>query len=413
MDFLHRNYHILFPTEVQKVEGAVRIGLLGASKIAPRSVIKPAKSNPDVVIAGVAARDGERAKEYARKFGIERWFGGYEEMVDDPDIDAVYISLPNGLHYEWALKSLKAGKHVLLEKPSTSNATEAAFLFRNQLFQQPKAPVLLEAFHVRFHPAWQMFLSLLDPKNISSAHSSFLLPRGFLPSDDMRFVYDLSGGTLMDLGTYNVLFLRQIFGTEPEECLEATPRLMPRGYDQGCDHGMKAKWGFPNGGVGTINCDASARTVWGLPMASLPMCKVVHKEITVQDTGLGHAEGQEHLLVKTVTIWNPLTPSVWHRIDILEQHTICTTKDKKTFRTWSHTEHKKAYTWNKENGGPRSDEECMSTFSHQLQQFVNRVKGREGSGCWISGEDSIKQMEMVDSAYKKAGLPLRPTSNYH
>lgn len=217
----------------------------------------------------------------------------------------------------------------------------------------------------------------------------------------------------MDLGTYNVLFLRQIFGTEPEECLDTAPRLMPKGYDQKCDYGMKAKWRFPNGGIGTIECDLGARNAWGLPTASLPVCKVVHKEIIVQDAGLGYAEGREHLLVKTVTIWNPLAPSVWHRVDVLERHTIRTIKEKKTVRTWTHTEHKKAYTWNEENGGPRLEEECMSTFSHQLQQFVNRVKGREGSGCWMSGEDSIKQMEMVDSAYAKARLPLRPTSSYH
>ncbi|CZR52210.1 related to Oxidoreductase [Phialocephala subalpina] len=410
MELLRRNFNILFPTEVPKVEGAVRIGLLGASKIAPTSVIKPAKSNPEVVIAAVAARDGERAKTYAKRWGIGRAFEGYQELTDDPDIDAIYISLPNGLHYEWALKSLRAGKHVLLEKPSTSNATEAASLFGNELFQQPKAPVLLEAFHVRFHPAWQMLLSLLDPKNISSAHSSFHLPRGILASDDIRFMYDLSGGALMDLGTYSILSLRQIFGTEPDECLEATPRMMPKGYDQKCDHAMKAKWRFPNGGIGTIECDLSARTAWGLPTGSLPMCKVVHKEVKIEDADL--AEGQEHVLSKTVTIWNPMGPSIWHRIDIVEQHTIRTSKDK-TIRTWTHKKHKKAYTWNKESGRPTSGEECKSTFSHQLEQFVNRVKGREGSDCWMSAEDSIKQMEMVDSAYVKAGLPLRPTSSYH
>jgi len=135
------------------------------------------------------------------------------ELIDDPSIDAVYIPLPNGLHYEWALKSIKAGKHVLLEKPSTSNAEEAALLFRHELLKQPNAPVLLEAFHSRFHPAWQAFLSLLDPPNITSAHASMVLWNGTFPNDDIRFIYDLSGGTLMDLGTYMVLSLRQMLGT--------------------------------------------------------------------------------------------------------------------------------------------------------------------------------------------------------
>jgi predicted dehydrogenase len=125
------------------------------------------------------------------------------ELIDDPSIDAIYIPLPNGLHYEWALKSIKAGKHVLLEKPSTSNAVEAASLFRHEILKQPKAPVLLEAFHPRFHPAWNTFCLLLDPPNITSAHASFALFKGFFPNDDIRFVYDLSGGALMDLGTYS------------------------------------------------------------------------------------------------------------------------------------------------------------------------------------------------------------------
>ncbi len=215
----------------------------------------------------------------------------------------------------------------------------------------------------------------------------------------------------MDLGTYNVLFLRQIFGTEPDECLEATPRIMPQGYDQKCDHAMIAKWRFPNGGTGTIKSDLSARSAWGLPTMGMPMCKVVHKEALMEDASLDRAEGREHVLVKTVTILNPMIPFVWHRIDIIEQHTIRTIKDKKPVRTWTHKVHKKAYTWQKEWSGSRSGEEYWSTYRHQLEQFVNRVKGREGSGCWMECEDSVKQMEMIDSAYTKAGLPLRPTSS--
>lgn len=217
----------------------------------------------------------------------------------------------------------------------------------------------------------------------------------------------------MDLGTYNVLFLRQIFGTEPEECLEATARMMPQGHDQKCDHAMTAKWRFPNGGIGTIECDLGARSTAGLPNMKVPLCKVVHKEVVIKDTGLGHAEEREHSLEKTVTIWNPNIPFVWHRIDIVERHTIRAIKDKKAVMSWTHKEHIKAYTWKREEAKPSSSSEPWSTYRHQLEEFVNRVKGREGSGCWMSGEDSIKQMEMIDSAYKKAGLPLRPTSTYH
>lgn len=216
----------------------------------------------------------------------------------------------------------------------------------------------------------------------------------------------------MDLGTYNSLHLRQVFGTEPEECLEAIPRMMPEGYDQQCDHAMTAKWRFPNGGVGTIECDLSARSAYGLPTMNTPLCRVAHKEFMIEDAGLCHAEGREHSVLKTVTILNPMIPSFWHRIDIVEEHTIRTIKEKKVVRTWTHKEYKKAYTWEKGNGGLNGNE-SWTTYRHQLEQFVNRVKGREGSGCWMAGEDSVKQMEMLDTAYKKAGLPLRPTNTSH
>lgn len=313
------------------------------------------------------------------------------ELIDDPAIDAIYIPLPNGLHYEWALKSLKAGKHVLLEKPSVSNATEAASLFRHKLLAQPNAPVLLEAFHINFHPTWQYYLSLLDPPNIATATSEMLLWKGMFPNDDIRFIYDLAGGTLMDAGCYTVLALRQMIGAEPVECIEALPRLMPEGYDQKVDHAFKVKWRFPNGAIGDVNVDFSATGGYPLPwltrnwpMVRLPWCKVVHREAVVPDDSL--STGQEHVVVRTVTIWLFMAPTAWHRIDITESHTIRNITDKNVVRAWDDVSHKKRYA-----DPTKPGEESWTTYRHQLEQFVNRVKRREGSGIWMDGEDSISQ----------------------
>src|SRR5271163_3586651 len=92
-------------------------------------------------------------------------------LLDDPTIDAVYIPLPNGLHYEWTLRALRAGKHVLEEKPSVSNSTEASSLIKAHQALQAPQPVLLEAVHYLFHPAWQTFLSLLSSSDIASVQS--------------------------------------------------------------------------------------------------------------------------------------------------------------------------------------------------------------------------------------------------
>src|SRR3954464_472363 len=103
----------------------IRIGILGAAKIAPTALGKPSKDVRDVEVVAVAARDAARAEKWAHKHGVARTLPSYDALVDDPDIDAVYIPLPNGLHAQWTLRAIAAGKHVLCEKPFTSNATEA------------------------------------------------------------------------------------------------------------------------------------------------------------------------------------------------------------------------------------------------------------------------------------------------
>lgn len=333
------------------------------------------------------------------------WHG--PELIDDPSIDAVYIALPNGLHYEWTIKALKAGKHVLLEKPSTSNANEAALLFHSELLKKPKAPVLLEAYHVRFHPAWSSFISLLDPPNVEKAYVSLSMPRGGFSNDDIRCNYDLAGGALMDMGGYTVLCLRHIFAAEPEECIECVPRLMPEGWDQKCDHATKAKFKFPNGGVGSIDVDIALRGFLGLPSIAIPKCIVTHREAVVEEDNL--PAGQEHVIVKTVTFNNYAAPSLWHRIDIDEEHKIRNKESRQAIKTWTEKSSKKVYVWEDQW---QIGEDHWTTYRHQLEQFVNKIKYRQGSGCWMDGEDSIKQMAVIDSAYEKAGLPLRPSSTY-
>ncbi|KAH8816095.1 hypothetical protein F5884DRAFT_208323 [Xylogone sp. PMI_703] len=417
--FVSRNWAIFRAPELPKAEGALRFGLFGASNIGPLAIIFPARTHPEVIIAAVAARDEKKAQAYAKKHGIPIVHKSYQDMLDDPSIDAVYIPLPNGLHYEWTIKALKAGKHVLLEKPSTSNATEAAALFRHDILKQPNSPVLLEAFHIRFHPAWQTFLSLLDRPNIASVNVINTAPSGFLPKDDIRFIYDLSGGSLMDLGTYNVLCLRQILGTEPEECIEAIPRIMAKPFDQKCDESFNIKYRFPNGVIGEIYCDLSAKGGWpmpsltsGLPALNLPKCTVVHREVLVKDDSLSADSGLEHVVVKKVVLLNMLMPHFWHRLDVEETHSIRNASSKAVKKTWKVKSQRKVYSWPKEGGEQKPGEDYWSTYRYTLEEFVNRIKGRKGSGVWMDGEDSIRQMAMIDMAYEKSGLPLRPTSTY-
>src|SRR4051812_37736438 len=103
----------------------LRLGILGTARIAPTAVIEPAKQMPEVQVIGVASRDRMRAERFARGHGIPRVHSSYRQLLDDPTVDAVYIALPNSLHYDWVIDALRAGKHVLCEKPLAANAAQA------------------------------------------------------------------------------------------------------------------------------------------------------------------------------------------------------------------------------------------------------------------------------------------------
>src|SRR4051794_16220264 len=127
----------------------LRIGVLGAARITPNAVLKPALADPEVVVTAIAARDPARARDVADTYGIDRVHESYEALVTDPELDAVYNPLPNGSHGRWTAAALEAGKHVLCEKPFAANAQEAeavaAVAARTGL-------VAMEAFHYRYHP---------------------------------------------------------------------------------------------------------------------------------------------------------------------------------------------------------------------------------------------------------------------
>ncbi|KAK2590528.1 hypothetical protein QQS21_011795 [Conoideocrella luteorostrata] len=404
LGFVRRNWHASSPPTPPKAANALKFGILGAAKIAPTALINPAKSHPDVVIQAIAARDRERAEAYAKKHNIPQIMNSYDDLLDDPSIDAVYVPLPAGLHLEWALKALAKGKHVLIEKPATVNAVEAEALFRSPLLQQDKAPILLEAMHFHFQPAWQYFLSLVDRSNIQVVHAVAKLPSYVIPQDGNRFDYDLGGGNMLDLGTYPMYALRQIMGANPEECTMCKTRVPPH-PQQLCDEFAEASFLFPGGRVGEATMDMRA------PVTTLPTFNVTvsHNEVKVKDPKI--PEGQRKGMVRKLTLSNFLMSSFWHRIEIVDEYIVREEKGGRVMKRWTTKESKKIYTF-KDAGMDQPGEAFWASYRHQLEQFVNRIRGNNGSGFWVSNEDSLAQAKMIDMAYEKSGLPLRPTSNF-
>ncbi|KAM0351846.1 hypothetical protein ACHAPU_002359 [Fusarium lateritium] len=402
--FVSRNWQASFSPQPPKNSNALKFGILGAAKIGPDGIINPAKSHPDVIIQAVAARDIQKARAYATKHSISQVFDSYQALLDDPSIDAVYIPLPACLHCEWAMKALAKGKHVIVEKPATVNAAEAEMLFRSPLLQQPKAPILLEAMHFRFQPTWQYFLSLIDRDEIHTVNAIAELPSYIIPKGGIRFDYDLGGGNILDLGTYPLNALRQIMGDEPEECTLCETKNAPP-PQQLCDEFAKASFRFPGDRVGNavMNMRASITT---FPTFDII---VTHRERKVDDPNL--AEGQIKYLLRKLSIKNFLMSSLWHRIDIADEYIIRDEIGGKVLKKWTTKQCKKVYTF-KDAGIEQPGEPYWSSYRHQLEQFVNRARGNKGSGLWVDNEDSLAQAKMIDMAYAKSGLPLRPSSRF-
>ncbi|PYH88055.1 putative oxidoreductase [Aspergillus ellipticus CBS 707.79] len=402
---IRRVFTAFAPPAVEKKSDALRFGILGAAKIAPLALVTPAKSHPEVIIQAVAARDLTRAEEFAKKHGIPDVRGSYEEILDDPNIDAVLIPLPNGLHFEWAIRAIRAGKHVLLEKPSTSNAFEANILFNLSELSQPNAPVLLEAFHNRFHPSVHKFRSFIDPADVVHVHTDSMVPWVLTAKDNIEFNYALSGGSMMNLGTYNFAILRMIFNADPVECLSCDTSIFGDGIHDKCDYDFKAQFRFPNGGIAEATTTLRGSIFWKPSEARVTM-----REVVVPDKSL--PEDQEKVRSRQITLHGFIHAFIWHRIDVKDTFVILDTVDGSPVKRWVESTSHKAYTYQEAGGefGDLPGEDWWMSYRYQLEEFVNRVKGRP-TQYWVEGQDSWNQMKMIDMAYEKSGLGVRPTTD--
>ncbi len=190
----------------------VNWGILSTAKI-NGAFLAGARQSPEVEVLAVASRDREVAKRYAEEHAIERAYGGYEEMLADSEVEAVYISLPNALHVEWTVRALEAGKHVLCEKPLSRHPAKVEDAFEVARRQRRW---LMEAFMYRHHPQTRRLQELvargaIGPLRMIVATFSF----NNLAAENVRLVKALDGGALMDVGCYCVNAARMLAG-EPQ-----------------------------------------------------------------------------------------------------------------------------------------------------------------------------------------------------
>ena len=223
-------------------------GILCTSTVGRLAVIPSIQRSANWRALAIASRDVAKARTAADAFEIARVYGAYQDLLDDPDIQAVYIPLPNHLHREWTVRAAAAGKHVLCEKPLAMDAAEADEMIAACARQ---GVLLMEAFMYRFHPRSIRVKELVDGGAIGPVQlvrSAF----AFLHRDptDYRFKPEMGGGALLDVGGYAVSAARWLIGDEPLEA-QATAYY---GAESGVDETLGGLLRFPGGEIGVITC---------------------------------------------------------------------------------------------------------------------------------------------------------------
>lgn len=326
----------------------IRFGIFGAAGITPQALIAPAQANRDVELYAVAARDRGRAESFAAEHHIGHVHDSYEALLADPNVDAVYIPLPNSEHGKWTVAALDAGKHVLVEKPFASNADEAEEVARRAAGSDR---VVMEGFHYRYHRLMAETLKLTADGAIGDlaeveAHFDINLP----DRSNIRYNQSLAGGATMDLGCYSLHFVRSVVGEEPEVVsAEARPSDDPR-----LDEALSAELRFPGGVTGRISSSL-------LEDEERQTCIITGTKGVIQVEGFVKPQDGN-----TLTLTNDAGVTT---VEVPTQPT---------------------------------------SYAAQLAVFVDAV--RNGTPVLTGPDDSVAMMRAIDALYRAAGLEPRETT---
>ncbi|MEM9314586.1 MAG: Gfo/Idh/MocA family oxidoreductase [Pseudomonadota bacterium] len=315
----------------------IRLGILGAARIAREAVLEPLKKLKHGSVVSIASRSLPRAREFATRHGIPRVASDYRELLADPELDAIYIGLPPSEHEHWTIAALNAGKHVLCEKPFAMNAAEAQKMRAASLGADR---VLMEAYHYRFHPLFERIMKAVRGHELGSLQhieAWFNVPITF-SSGEFRYSSRLGGGALMDLGCYPLHWSRTVAGREPTVLSASAQR-----HSQGVDLAVKARLDFGAGLTAAISASMSPELPQGL------------------DAQL-FLQGSAGSLLAA----NPLAPHLGHRLTI--------------------------------DSGEGGRSECLedeTTYYHQMRHFLEVLE--QGAAPLIPLTDSVAQMTGIDA----------------
>lgn len=322
------------------------VGLLGSARVSLYALIEPSRTLPDLQVAMVGSSDPERAFRFAAAHDIPRW-GSYDDVIDHPEIEAVYVALPTALHAAWSMKALARGKSVLCEKPLACNAEEAR---RGLEVARRSTGVYLEALHWFRHPVADRVRALVAANELGPIHhveTRFMIPRSRLREDDFRMDRARGGGVLLDAGYYGVSMLRLVLG-EPTGVLCVSRSLVAPEVDGAIDVTLE----FPHGATGRVIASNQ------IPGEELDVCARL-----VGEQG-------------TAEITNPFLPDRGCRLTIAGRH------------------------------GQRSEQlDSRSSYWFQARRLASDVRG--GPADFDSLHQAIGNLAVVDTIYRAAGLRPR------
>jgi predicted dehydrogenase len=325
----------------------VRIGILGASSFAPTTLINPARGNVEVVVAAVGARDMPSAAAFAAKYGIPKAHGSYEALIDDPDIDAIYVLVPTSMHGKWTRAALEAGKHVLCEKPFTANAAEAREIAE---LAAKSDRVVMEAIQFRHHPLTLRVEQIIASGELGKLERVDVALCVMLPTFSGNcYNYAFAGGATMDAGSYVANMVRTFGGSTPEVVAAQAKLRDPR-----VDRAMTAELRFAGGHTGRLRC-----ALW-----STNLFRATAK--VVGDRG-------------ELRWLSPAAPHLFPRLSIRS-----------------------------DNGKRVERFPRRATYAYQIDNFAAAVL--RGEPVRTTPEDAVENMTVIDAIYRAAGLPLREPS---
>ncbi len=322
----------------------LRVGLLGAAPIAIDALLRPRRHIPDVLVAAVAARDEARARRFAARYRIPQVHQSYAALISDPSIDAVYIPLPNSLHAQWTIRALRAGKHVLCEKPLAANADEAEQIAH---VAAETGLIVMEAFHYRYHPLATRLKTIIESGEIGRVQhldAEFSVP--LLQPRSIQYRYDLGGGATMDVGCYAINLLRFLADAEPRVTRAKGHSIRPQ-----VDRLMQADFQFDDQRTARMTC-------------ALLSTRLLRLHASVYGTA------------GTLRVTFPFLPHILNRITVQSQRSV------------RHEQISGA-----------------TTYAYQLRSFIDAV--RSGTPPITDVRDAIANMRVIDAVYERAGFYRR------